>query len=217
MPEIIGETLFYKASFRGVHAANASLKVLERTTINQDSVYHIQFKAQTRSAFDYIFPINDEIDLWVDTKTFLPIRIHERIQEGKFKRSTKLFFNRNENYAIIDNDTLPIGKYTQSPYSLFYFFRRYNIQDFKDKKLSLIQNKKISQINLKIRKNQIINVPAGDYVCTVASPVRGDNKSFKNKSEMDIMYSNNLEKYPVKIRLKLKYGYLVLELNEIIN
>ena len=34
---------------------------------------------------------------------------------------------------------------------------------------------------------------------------------------MDIMYSNNLEKYPVKIRLKLKYGYLVLELNEIIN
>ena len=203
MPEIIGETLFYKASFRGVHAANASLKVLERTAINQDSVYHIQFKAQTRSAFDYIFPINDEIDLWVDTKTFLPIRIHERIQEGKFKRSTKLFFNRNENYAIIDNDTLPIG--------------RYNIQDFKDKKLSLIQNKKISQINLKIRKNQIINVPAGDYVCTVASPVRGDNKSFKNKSEMDIMYSNNLEKYPVKIRLKLKYGYLVLELNENIN
>ena len=139
MPEIIGETLFYKASFRGVHAANASLKVLERTAINQDSVYHIQFKAQTRSAFDYIFPINDEIDLWVDTKTFLPIRIHERIQEGKFKRSTKLFFNRNENYAIIDNDTLPIGKYTQSPYSLFYFFRRYNIQDFKGKKLSLIQ------------------------------------------------------------------------------
>ena len=62
-------------------------------------------------------------------------------------------------------------KYTQSPYSLFYFFRRYNIQDFKDKKLSLIQNKKISQINLKIRKNQIINVPAGDYVCTIASPV----------------------------------------------
>ncbi len=217
MPANVGETLFYKASFRGIHAASASLKVIKKTVIEKDSVYHIQFKAKTRSAFNYIFPIDDKIDLWIDVKTFLPVKISEKIREGNFRRSTNLVFNRRNNSAIIDNDTINIEKYTQSPYSLFYFFRKHNIKDFEDKKISLIQNKKTIFLKLKIKENQIINVPSGDYTCTAVLPTRGDNKKFKNKAELDIMFSNDIKKYPVIIRIKLKYGYLKLELDRVIN
>ena len=211
MPVNVGETLFYKASFRGIHAANASLKVIKETIIGKDSLYHIQFKAKTRSAFNYIFPINDEINLWIDIKTFLPMKISEKISEGNFKRSTNLVFNRKSNYAIIDNDTLKIEKYTQSPYSLFYFFRKHNIKDFEDKTISLIQNNKTVVLKLKVKEDQIINVPSGNYTCTTVLPTRED------KAELDIMFSNDIKKYPVMIRLKLKYGYLKLELDQIIN
>ena len=217
MPANVGETLFYKASFRGIHAASASLKVIKKTVIEKDSVYHIQFKAKTRSAFNYIFPIDDKIDLWIDVKTFLPVKISEKIREGNFRRSTNLVFNRRNNSAIIDNDTIKIEKYTQSPYSLFYFFRKHNIKDFEDKNISLIQNKKTIFLKLKIKENQIINVPSGDYTCTAVLPTRGDNKKFKNKAELDIMFSNDIKKYPVIIRIKLKYGYLKLELDRVIN
>ena len=176
MPPSVGETLFYKASFRGIHAASASLEVIKKTVIEKDSVYHIQFKAKTRSVFNYIFPIDDKIDLWIDVKTFLPVKISEKISEGNFKRSTNLIFNRKNNYAIIDNDTLKIEKYTQSPYSLFYFFRKHNIKNFKDKKISLIQNKKTVILKLKIKEDQIINVPYGNYICTTVLPTREDNK-----------------------------------------
>tara|TARA_B100001248_G_scaffold255621_1_gene235594 strand:- start:7009 stop:7692 length:684 start_codon:yes stop_codon:yes gene_type:complete len=213
----VGETLFYKASFRGIHAASASLEVIKKTIIGKDSVYHIQFKAKTRSAFNYIFPIDDKIDLWIDTKTFLPLEISEKIREGNFKRSTSLVFNRQSNYAIIDNDTLKIEKYTQSPYSLFYFFRKHNIKNFKDKRISLIQNKKTVILKLKVIEDQIVNVPSGSYNCTTVSPISEDNKMFKNKAELDIMFSNDIMRYPVMIRLKLKYGYLKLELDRIIN
>ena len=213
----VGEALFYKASFRGIHAANASLKVIEKTVIEKDSVYHIQFKARSRSAFNYIFPINNRIDLWIDGKTFLPIRISEKISEGNYKRSANLIFNRRNNYVVIDNDTLKIEKYTQSPYSLFYFFRKHNIKSFKNKKISLIQNRKTVILKLKIKEDQIINVPHGNYKCTTVLPKREDNKKFKNKAELDIMFSNDVKKYPVMIRLKLKYGYLKLELDRVIN
>ena len=213
----VGETLFYKASFRGIHAASASLEVIKKTIIEKDSVYYIQFKAKTRSAFNYIFPIDDRIDLWVDTKTFLPVKISEKIREGNFKRSTSLVFDRQSNYAIINNDTLEIEKYTQSPYSLFYFFRKHNIKNFKDKRISLIQNKKTVTLKLKVIEDQIINVPSGIYNCTTVLPMREDNKMFKNKAELAIMFSNDVRKYPVMIRLKLKYGYLKLELDRIIN
>ena len=217
MPANVGETLFYKASFRGIHAASASLKVIKKTVIEKDSVYHIQFRARTRSAFNYIFPIDDKVDLWLDAKTFLPIKINENISEGNFKRSANLIFNRKNNYAIIDNDTMKIEKYTQSLYSLFYFFRKHDLRSFKDKKVSLIQNKKSVILKLSIKENQIINVPYGNYICTTVSPTREDNKRFKNKAELDIMFSNDIKKYPVMIRLKLKYGYLKLELDRVIN
>ena len=217
MPPSVGETLFYRASFRGIHAASASLEVIKKTVINKDSVYHIQFKAKTRPAFNYIFPIDDKIDLWIDVKTYLPVMINEKISEGNFKRSTNLVFDRKSNYAIIDKDTLKIKDYTQSPYSLFYFFRKHDIKNFKDKRISLVQNKKTVFLKLKVKEDQIINVPSGNYICTAVLPTREDNKNFKNKAELDIMFSNDIKKYPVMIRLKLKYGYLKLELDRIIN
>ena len=216
-PVSVGETLLFKASFRGIYAASASLEVIKKTVIEKDSVYHIQFKAKTRSAFNYIFPIDDKIDLWIDVKTYLPVMISEKISEGTFKRSTKLIFNRKYNYAKIDEDTLKIEKYTQSPYSLFYFFRKHNIKNFKNKRISLIQNKKAVFLKLNVKEDQIINVPSGNYICTTVSPTREDNKKFKNKAELDVMFSNDMRKYPVMIRLKLKYGYLKLELDRIIN
>ncbi len=213
----IGETLLYNASFRGIHAANASLKTIKKEVVGVDSVYHIRFTAKSEGPINYIFPIDDEINLWIDIKTFLPIKIHEKISEGKFKRLTTIHFNRKNNFALINNDTLQIEKNTQSPFSLFYFFRKNSIQEFKNKEISLIQNNKTILLNLIVQENEIVNVPSGKYICSTVSPERKDNKKFKNKAELDIMFSNDLKKYPVKIRLKLKYGYLVLELDKIIS
>ena len=44
-----------------------------------------------------------------------------------------------------------------------------------------------------------------------------DQKEFKNKSQMSMLFSNDENRYPVKIWLTMKYGSLVLELNKITN
>ena len=90
-------------------------------------------------------------------------------------------------------------------------------KSFRDEKISLIQNKKTVTLKLKIKEDQIVNVPYGNYICTAVLPTREDNKNFKNKAELDIMFSNDINKYPLMIRLKLKYGYLKLELDQVIN
>ena len=134
LPLKVGETLLYNASFRGIHAASASLKTIKKEVIGIDSVYHIRFSAKSKGPIHYIFPIDDEINLWIDIKTFLPIKIHEKISEGKFKRSTTVHFNRTSNFALINNDTLQIEKNTQSPFSLFYFSVKPTFKSLKIKK-----------------------------------------------------------------------------------
>ena len=109
LPLKVGETLLYNASFRGIQAASASLKTIKKEVIGTDSVYHVRFRAKSKGPINYIFPIDDEINLWIDIKTFLPIKIHEKISEGKFKRSTTIHFNRTSKFALINTDTLQIG------------------------------------------------------------------------------------------------------------
>ena len=77
--------------------------------------------------------------------------------------------------------------------------------------------KKTIFLKLKIEEDQTINVPYGNYICTKVLPIRADSKKFKNRAELDIMFSNDIKKYPVMIRLKLKYGYLKLELDRVVN
>ena len=84
-PLTVGETLSYRASFRGINAAEASLKGIEKTVIENDSAYHVRFLAKSKGPIHLLFPINDEINLWIYTKTFLPIKIDDQIYEGNFK------------------------------------------------------------------------------------------------------------------------------------
>ena len=216
-PLTVGETLLYKASFRGINAAEASLKVIEKTVIKNDSAYHVRFSAKSKGPIHHIFPIHDEINIWLDSKTFLPIKIHENISEGNYKKSREIYFNQKEGYAVVNDDTLNIDKITQSTFSLFYFFRKNSIEDFRSKTIPLIQNGKKIFLQLIIKENQKVIVPAGNFICTEISPIRKDNKKFKNRAELAIMFSNDKDQYPVKIRIKLKFGYLVLELDQVLS
>ena len=106
---------------------------------------------------------------------------------------------------------------THSPYSLFYFFRNQNVSIINGKIIQTIQGKTIMPLKVNVDKNIQISVPAGDFLCSRITPERSDKKQFKNKASMSILFSNDGNCYPVKIWLKLKFGALVLELDEIIN
>ena len=47
--------------------------------------------------------------------------------------------------------------------------------------------------------------------------MRLNDKEFKNRSQMSMLFSNDENRYPVKIWLTMKYGSLVLELDNITN
>ena len=50
----------------------------------------MRFLAKSKGPIHHLFPINDEINIWLDSKTFLPIKIHENIREGNFKKSREI-------------------------------------------------------------------------------------------------------------------------------
>ena len=212
----IGETLKYDAYFRGIHAANAKLEVIGKEKVNNHMTYHVEFTARSKGIINYLFPINDTIDLWLSEDSLFTIKESLKIREGNYKKSRETIFNHKSNFAVSGPDTISIPKGTHSPYSLFYFFRNKEINRM-DITLNTIQGKKIVPLSIIIEENIKTEVPAGKFLCTRVEPIKTSDETFKNKSQMSILFSKDKDRYPVKIWLNMKYGSLVLELKSIAN
>ena len=211
----IGEKLKYSAYFGGVPAAEASLEIIGKEKLNGTSTYHVRFSARSKGIINYLFPINDKIDLWLTEDSLLTVKESLRIREGNYKKSQEMILNHSKNFSVLNSDTLTIPGNTHSPYALFYFFR---IKEFSQVELDTLHTtngKRITDLKVEIERDVKVNVPTGSFTCTKISPMKLDEKEFKNKSQMSMLFSNDENRYPVKIWLTMKYGSLVLELNKI--
>ena len=213
----IGEKLKYSAYFGGVPAAEASLEIIGKEKLNGTSTYHVRFSARSKGIINYLFPINDKIDLWLTEDSLLTVKESLQIREGNYKKSQEMILNHSKNFVVLNSDTLTIPGNTHSPYALFYFFR---IKEFSQVELDTLHTtngKRITDLKVEIERDVKVNVPAGSFTCTKISPMKLDEKKFRNKSQMSMLFSNDENRYPVKIWLTMKYGSLVLELNKITN
>ena len=213
----IGEKLKYSAYFGGVPAAEASLEIIGKEKLNGTSTYHVRFSARSKGIINYLFPINDKIDLWLTEDSLLTVKESLRIREGNYKKSQEMILNHSKNFAVLNSDTLTIPGNTHSPYALFYFFRIKELSQVELDTLHTTNGKRITDLKVEIERDVKVNVPAGSFTCTKISPMKLDEKEFKNKSQMSMLFSNDENRYPVKIWLTMKYGSLVLELNKITN
>ena len=215
-PFKVGETLKYDAYFRGVPAAKAELKVIGKEEVSNYMTYHVEFTARSKGIVNYLFPINDKIDLWLSEDSLFTIKESLKIREGNYKKSRETIFNHKSSFAVSGPDTINIPRGTHSPYSLFYFFRNKELDQI-DKTLNTIHGKRVVPLNIMIEENIKTEVPAGKFLCTRVEPIKRSDETFKNKSQMSILFSKNKNRYPVKIWLNMKYGSLVLELKSITN
>ena len=83
--------------------------------------------------------------------------------------------------------------------------------------LHTTNGKNTTALKVEIERDVKVDVPAGSFNCTKITPIKLNNKEFKNRSQMSMLFSNDENRYPVKIWLTMKYGSLVLELNKITN
>ena len=208
------EILKYSAYFGGIHVANATLKSKDSTTSKGERIFTIEFKAKSKSSFNYIFPINDivKIDLYRDS--WEPIRVKKDLSEGNYSHRSIAQFNHVEKYLVFKNDTIDFSEKLMNPYSLIYFFRTKILNPDTSYQVNIVDNKKIIPLSFTIQDKEKIKTPIGNFSAKKISPKRKDGKPFKNAGKMIIWYSEK-DKIPVMINLKLKFGSLNLELVKI--
>ena len=80
---------------------------------------------------------------------------------------------------------------------------------------SAFEGKRIIDYSLQMTGSEIIKSPLGEFKCKIVKPFRDGKNLFKNSGDMRIWISNDKQRLPVKIQIKMKVGTMTLLLKEI--
>ena len=214
-PFQIGEKLTYNVSFTGITAGQASLEVVNDTDANNSHQLHIQFIAKTTFPLSTIYAINDQIDTWLDSKYLYTKKLTKKIREGNYKKNSYTVIDYDQSIAITNGDTVIINQFLYDSYSLFYYLRTIPLNIGETIDFTAFDGKKITPFQVITKTKETINTMAGTFPCLVVKPFREGTTLLKNKGDMMIWFSNDKNRLPIQIRIKLKYGSMLLKLKDI--
>ena len=214
-PFQIGERLTYNVSFTGITAGQASLEVVNDTVVNNYHQLHIRFNARTTFPVSSIYTINDQVDTWLDSKYLYTKKLTKNIREGNYKNDSYTIIDYDQSIAITNGDTVIIDQFLRDSYSLFYFLRTIPLIIGETIDFTAFDGKKITPFQVITKTKETINTMAGTFPCLVVKPFREGTTLLKNKGDMMIWFSDDKNRLPIQIRIKLKYGSMLLKLNDI--
>jgi hypothetical protein len=210
-----GEELVYTARFNVIPAGKATLQVLDTARIDGELTYHVRFKAKTGSFADRVYKIRDQIDTWLDAEQFFTRKQIKSIREGDYRKRIHTSINYDEGYVINNEDTLAVNDIIHDTYSLLYYLRKIPLTVGDTLSFQTFEKKKLINFQIKVFEKETIPVPVGTFTCFVVKPYREGKSLFKNQGDMKIWYSDDANRLPVQIQIKLKYGSMLLQLKSV--
>jgi hypothetical protein len=75
--------------------------------------------------------------------------------------------------------------------------------------------KKIYDLEIKVHKEEVVKVKAGEFRCVLLEPLLKSEGIFKQKGRLQIWMTNDVYKLPVQMKSKVVVGHITSELEKI--
>ena len=207
------EEYIYDVEIKGIsiiagNVGKCSLKI-EKKENNQ---YNMDIVTKTTNLAKILYPYVDEIKLKINDY-FSLLSIEQKISNRDKKLDIKV---DKKNKNIIRNGK-KLNFYSDtlfSPYSLIHFLRKEKIELNNQYAYKIFDGRKIKDILLKVSKIERVKVPYGTFECFNIKPINEEN-IIKNNGFLELWYTNNNEKIPVKIKLETNIGTFIMKLKKI--
>jgi hypothetical protein len=214
-PFKVGERLTYTLQFNIIKMGRGYLSVESKDTISEVQAYHVKFQAKTGKFADNIYRVRDYIDIWLKTSDLTTLKLVKRLNEGNYHKNYDTSIDYNNSIAITNNDTLSINGALRDPYSLLYYFRTIPLEIGQILDFSTFDNKKLTDFQVIVDGKETVETPAGKFPCIIIKPFREGKTLLKNEGDMKIWLSDDKLRLPIQIRIKLKFGSMLLQLKTI--
>lgn len=214
-PFQVGEKLTYDAFFNYIPAGTATLSVVGIDTLKQIPATQIRYKIKTGKMADRLYKVRDEINIWLDTESFITHKVTKSIREGSYRQKTTSSFYYRDSLAVCDKDTFRLRQPIRDPYSLLYYFRTLPLAVGQTYDFTTADNQTLIDFQVFVSGKETIRTSAGQFTCWIIKPFKEKNSLLKNQGEMIIWLSEDDRHLPVKIQVKMKFGSMLLKMKSV--
>ncbi len=215
-----GEFLKYRISYGVLNAGFATLNV-ENYLKNNDTLFHVIGKGWTTGVVDFVFPVLDIYQTYLDKQTKHPYHFIRKINEGGYQIDKEIYFDFNNRQAIVidhknnTEESYFIEKDVQDMISALYYFRELNFNSLNIGEIVSINmffDQEIYKINIKLVKREILKTKFGKVKTLVFKPTVLEGRVFKDSETLTIWVTDDKNKIPIKIKASVIVGSLKAEL-----
>jgi hypothetical protein len=209
---MVGEELTYRASFSGIDAGTAKLRIEQIDTVRNRPAYHVVL---TIDGGIPLFAVHDRYDSWIDVETLSSLRYRQQVSEGPYRRTTvyEIYPERRE----YQKNSEPILASVRKPLDEIAFMYAVRAAGLDTGTTSALQYFKPegNPVTLTNLGTDTVSVGAGTFVATALRPSIKTEGLFAESTDARIWFSGDAKLYPVQIRTRFSMFSIVLTLESV--
>ena len=213
VPFRIGEQLTYQvylsSSPQQVGTITFVLKSRGRY-FNRDGLL-FSVTAQTTGAGGRVFPVNDQINSYVDPTTLLPFRTELNLSEGKYHYSRTFSLDQNRGAALADTKQrieIPVG--THDLISAFYSIRTFDLRPPKQNAISIMATSQPRTLLVKSQRRETIEL-GGQKIDAMMLTLTTDDP-LSDKLQLRLWIGDDARHLPLRITAITQFGLVRADL-----
>jgi len=213
VPFRIGEQLTYQvylsSSPQQVGTITFALKSRGRY-FNRDGLL-FSVTAQTTGAGGRVFPVNDQINSYVDPTTLLPFRTELNLSEGKYHYSRTFSLDQNRGAALADTKQrieIPVG--THDLISAFYSIRTFDLRPPKQNAISIMATSQPRTLLVKSQRRETIEL-GGQKIDAMMLTLTTDDP-LSDKLQLRLWIGDDARHLPLRITAITQFGLVLADL-----
>jgi hypothetical protein len=210
VPFSVGEELVYRASFAGVHAGTARMRVQSIELVRGRPAYHFVFTIDGGIPF---YRVHDRYESWVDVETLSSLRYVQHISEGRYNRNTtyEIWPERAEYQKNVE----PVQVSVANPLdegSFIYMVRVSGVAPGATRTDARYFRPDRNPVVLTGVAFDTVTVAAGRFTTTVVHPAFKTSGLFAENTDARIWFSDDANRFPVLIKARFAHFTMTLSL-----
>ena len=209
-PIRVGEVLTFSAKVKGMPAGSQIMKVVEKTTLNGQSVYHLASAARTNKFFSLFYKFEDSRESYVTTQQFQSMRYIKKIIDRKYEANIHTDFDidsgkvrLSKNQQKLPDLEVPAG--IQDELSMLYLFRLKKLKIGEIYTFPALIGTKVAEIQVKVVKREKCDTILGNL----------ETIALRSSHGYMVWITDDERRIPVRIEANTKIGRLVGDLKKV--
>lgn len=213
VPFGVGEELRYRATFGGIPAGSARMRVAGIELVRGRPTYHLVFAIDGGVPF---FRVHDRFESWMDVYTLASLRHVQEISEGRYHRTTTydIYPDRAE-YRKNGGPMMPSVHDPLDDGSFIYAVRADAVrvgQTLRDERYFVPDRNPVVLTGV---RHDTVRVDAGSFAATVVKPTIRTSGLFSENGDAQIWFSDDAARLPLLVKSKFAHFSLTLTLQSV--